>query len=78
MDDQGLCAEDDQRITQSVMERPQSSAIELTPELNLRCNPENKKEARLEFARRYSQNVVDKKIWNSVIQTDKKSFQTVA
>lgn len=36
------------------------------------------KDSRLEFARRYSQDVYDEQFWNSVIWTDGKSFSTTA
>ena len=35
-----ITAEDDQRIVQTVMENPHSSAVDLTQELGLPCNPE--------------------------------------
>ena len=97
-----ITAEDDQRIVQTVMERPHSSVVDLTQELGLPCNPETtrrhlnengfrcciparkeklsqeNKDARLEFARTYTQDVYDQNFWNSVIWTDEKSFQTTA
>ena len=35
-----ITAEDDQRIVQTMMERPLSSAVDITQELGLPCNPE--------------------------------------